>query len=370
MFQRSAIVVALLAAALGVGSKARAQGFPGDLTDQTVAVDELVLPEEPRPSPKPYESPLGRAYFVTDVVGFERDSSSDNAVAALNGTVVLDADDIDFVHQPGVRALVGIRLNNFVAVEASYLGLLDWDESETIRNASPGLAGIPGDLDSPLSNFGIPVSVVGLDFNHQISERVITTFNTAELNLRRRLPMPYCTTQMTGLAGVRYMQIDDEFQFRSRSFLPLFFGAAQAVDVQAENRLIGPQLGGALELHIERRAWLNLEAKGAMLYNEAQQATTYTAGTLVVPAIATTGGGSDGSRIAFAVDLQATLVWKFNPAIVGRVGYQALIMNGLALGSENFAENAPTIPAGDFSGFSDSGDLIFHGPFTGVTFTW
>ena len=44
------------------------------------------------------------------------------------------------------------------------------------------------------------------------------------------------------------------------------------IDVQAQKDLFGVQLGGSLELHVEPRAWLNFEAKGLMLYNDADQA--------------------------------------------------------------------------------------------------
>jgi hypothetical protein len=369
MVQRSAIVVALLAAALGCAATAQAQGFPGDLNDQTVAVDELVWPEEPRPSPKFYESPYGRTYFVADGLAFARDGNDDFPVAGLGGFGVLSPEDIDFAHQPGLRALAGLRVNNFTAIEASWLGFLDWDDSAVVRNATINDVGTPGDLDSPLSGFGNPAQIVGLDYNREIRERIITKLNSYELNLRRRLPMPYCTTQVTGLVGLRYMQIKDEFQFRSQSFLPLFGGVANAVDVRAMNEMFGVQLGGSLELHVERRAWLNFEAKGLMLFNDADQATTYTIGPIGGGGT-TTFGGSNDSQVSFGVELQGTLLWRFHPNIVGRLGYQAIFLEGLALGSENFSLNAPTIPAGDFSGFHQSGDLIFHGPFTGMTFTW
>jgi hypothetical protein len=67
--------------------------------------------------------------------------------------------------------------------------------------------------------------------------------------------------------------------------------------------------------------------------------------------------------------VQVTLEWKFSQAIVGRLGYQAIFVEGLALGSENFNRNA-LAAATDPSQLVKDGNAAIHGPFTGLTITW
>ena len=73
--------------------------------------------------------------------------------------------------------------------------------------------------------------------------------------------------------------------------------------------------------------------------------------------------------MALGADVEGSLVWKFTPAIVARIGYQCIFINGLALASDNFARNAPLIVTGNTEVFRD-GHLAFHGPFAGLTVTW
>ena len=73
-----------------------------------------------------------------------------------------------------------------LAIEASFLGLLQWDESRAVRDSTVNSQGTAGNLFSPLTNFGNPPQV-GLDFNTLASLRIISQFNNGELNLRQRL---------------------------------------------------------------------------------------------------------------------------------------------------------------------------------------
>ena len=73
--------------------------------------------------------------------------------------------------------------------------------------------------------------------------------------------------------------------------------------------------------------------------------------------------------LAVGADVQASVVWKFTPMIVGRVGYQCIFIDGLALGSDNFSRNAPLLSTGHTE-IENTGQLTLHGPFAGLTVTW
>ncbi len=316
-----------------------------------------------------YQSPLETTYFTADTVAFRRDWQAKQTFATLNDptTAVLGTHNLDFVHQPGLRVLAGRRLNDSLAVEASFLGLLQWDELRSVQDSTLNSQGTLGNLFSPLTNFGSPAQL-GLDYNSFVSIHTVSQFNNAELNLRHRLDTPPSGMQVSFICGVRYMNVRERFEYRARSFSPSPVGTANAVDVVTKNGLIGTQIGGLADFQIEPRCWISFEAKAVMLANDAGQQTQYTVGPLVGPGT-TTSGARNQERVTFAGDLTATAVWKFTPAIVGRVGYQGIFIDGLALGSANFLLNAANMTTAP-NELARGGHLAYHGPFAGVTVTW
>jgi len=247
------------------------------------------------------------------------------------------------------------------------LGLYEWDDTRSVRNQSLNAQATAGDLFSPFTGFGNPADV-GFDFNNFVAARTNTQFNNVELNLRQHLYMPYSTVRCDALYGLRYANVQDRFEYRSLSAAPLLDGTAGAVDVEASNAMFGPQLGGAMEFHIERRAWIRFEGKAAGLYNHAGRQTDFAFSPLAGPAAFTTDERSQG-RLAFVGDIEASCIWSFTPSIVGRVGYQAIFIDGVALGSQNFSSSASALGA-DGAEVVRNGNLTFHGPFAGLTVTW
>lgn len=316
----------------------------------------------------PYESPLLTTYFTASVVGFRRDWQTSRTIATLDNTTdaVLRTNDLNFVNQPGLSLLAGRRLTDYFAIEAGFVGLLKWDETRAVQDQTPNSQGTLGNLFSPFTNFGDP-PIVGLDYNDFVSIRTQSDFNTFEINVRQRFDTPPSMMQASGLYGFRYFNIHEQFQYRSTSQSPAG-GTANAVDVETHNGLYGVQVGGTVEFRIEPRAWLNIEAKGIMCYNAASQETQYTVGPLAGQGVTTNSDATNG-RVLLGADVTAQLIWSFKPGIVGRVGYQGIFLDGLALASENFVRNAPFIPTGTTDVYRD-GHLAYHGPFAGLTVTW
>jgi hypothetical protein len=324
--------------------------------------------DEPLIPPTPYQSSLGTIYVASDLVGFARLDPKGTFATANRTTTVLSGDNLDYVHTPGMRTMVGLRLNDYYALETTYLGLFDWDVQNSVRNVQVNLAGTAGNLYSPFTNFGSPPQA-GLDFNNFVSVASETEFDTGELNVRQRVDLPSSGFQAAGLWGLRYIGLSDRFSYRSRSVSPAPSGSVVANDVNAYNRMLGAQFGGAFEMHVERRAWVNLEAKGMVLTNDSSQSSHFAAGPPGAAATTSTVGEQSQRRVSFGADVQATLSWRFSPAIVGRLGYQALFLDGVALGDDNFLKNARNATVSP-SELANDGNMTFHGPFTGVTFTW
>ena len=324
--------------------------------------------DEPLIPPTPYVSPLGTLYFTTDFVGFTHLDPTAAYAKANRTTTVLSGNDFDFANQPGLRLLLGVRLNDYYAVETSYLGLFNWNDIQTVRNLDPNSQGTAGNLFSPFTAFGNPAQV-GLDYNNFVSIASETQLNTGEINFRRRVDLPSSGFQASGIWGFRYISLADRFSYRSQSASPLPGGSAVADDVVASNRMFGTQIGGALEMHVERRAWLNIETKGIMFTNDSSQSSVFSSGPLAGPATTTVGGDRSQQRVTFGADVQAMLSWRFSRAIVGRLGYQAIFLEGVSLGANNFNQNARNATI-DPSELANNGHMTFHGPFTGLTVTW
>jgi hypothetical protein len=316
-----------------------------------------------------YVSPLQQTYVNTDFVAFRRDWQQSQAFATLGSTdhIVLSTSDLQTVYQPGMRVLVGRRLNDWFALEASYLGLFQSNVLRSTRNISENALGTEGNLFSPFSNFGNPPEV-GFDYNDFASIRIQSTMDNAEINLRQRLSTPPCCLQASALFGVRYMAIREQFEYRTDSAEPTPGGTTNYGYVTTRNGLIGAQTGITVEFQVEQRWWLNLEAKFLMMYNGASQETQFNTGPLAGPGTPITGQ-RDGDRVSLGGDVAITGIWRFTPSIIGRLGYQCVFVDGLALASENFTRNVPVMTVGPDQ-LDYEGHLAFHGPFIGLTITW
>jgi len=347
-----------------------------DVVDDGYPVSSLRLPGVdpfglawPCIEPFIFESPLNQTYVSADMLAFRRDWQSSQPFATLDtpNNPVLGTHDLPFVFQPGLKLLVGRRMNDWIALEGVYLGLLNWNETREVRDTTQNSLGTDGNLFSPFSKFGDP-PIVGFDYNNLASISIVSTFHNAEINLRQRLGTPPSCLQASALWGLRYINIQDRFSYRTQSFEPTPGGTATAIDVNTSNNLFGVQVGMAVEFQIERRCWLMFEAKGMLMSNTASQETSYAAGPLAGPDVTVTGSRSQG-RAMLGADLAATLEWKITRGIIARFGYQGIFLDGLALGSNNFLRNLAGISTNP-NELSDDGHLGYQGPFAGVTVTW
>ena len=354
-------------AALASAGSAQAQNPPPSAYAEIVANDVVLPPTPAGDQGTPYVSPLGDLYATLDFVGFARSGPTGSYARSNAYRDVLTGDNFDFGNQPGMRTLLGMRLTEVTAIEGSYLGLLEWGDRQAVKNLDLNGFGVSGRLFSPFTTFGFP-ETAGFDYNSLVTVANETQFNGAEINVRRYFEMPYPAFQVSGIGGFRFISVDDHFTYQSQSFVPTPNGTANFDDVAARNRMFGGQLGGMLELRVERRGWLNLEVKGLMLGNDAEQSTTFTTGPLV-GAATTTAGEASQRIVTLGVDLQGSMAWKFTPSIVARLGYQVIYLDGLAMGADNFMKNAP-YAATNPSLLDKEGQLTVHGPFMGVTATW
>ena len=232
---------------------------------------------------------------------------------------------------------------------------------------------------SPLSNFGTPGNPSGLDpaaeadfapiedrdYNNYAQIRFSSRLNSAEGNLRRRLPVSsgrYYQGEASWLIGVRYMKIEEEFGYYTESPLP-GEGAENQVDVATDNNMIGPQLGAMAQFLVHDRAWIDVEIKGALLFSEARNRTI--ADLWGEEATVTTRGSEDST--AFLGDLSVNLNYQFAPSLTVRAGYNAFWLDGVALASENFNSNVDMLLKGPAQ-VNHDGRVVYHGPSLGIVY--
>ncbi|REK19313.1 MAG: hypothetical protein DWQ37_01600 [Planctomycetota bacterium] len=320
-----------------------------------------------------YRTPLETTYVTVDAVAFRRDWASNQWMATVGDptTIALTTHDLEIVHQPGMRVVVGRWLDECSAVEASFLGLLRWDQRSAVQNEDTNALGTAGDLFSPFTYFGDPAEV-GFDYNYYASIRLVSDFNNAELNLRHRMAMPPSCVSATALVGFRYINIDEQFSYLTESLEPVADGSLDTANVSTSNSLYGFQAGFSISMQFEPRFWIDLEAKFLLMRNGARQRSVYEFGPLAGPVASTITGSRSQGRATLGTDLAITGQWQCTPHIIFRFGYQGIFLDGLALAAENFTRNAPLMPmmVNDPTELDYEGHLAFHGPFGGVTVTW
>jgi hypothetical protein len=323
-----------------------------------------LLPEFPQP----------RLYARLRGLALKRDGDEHVLFARLGEPIpgatltnVLSNNSVELPFEGGGEVLVGWMVVPSYNVEFTYFELNSWDEQAAVRDSTANSAGGHGNMFSPFGDFGLfPINQ--LDYNDFASLRYRSWMNNFELNLRHVLPMPPSRLRASWLFGGRVMRIDDDLAYLTTSDIPALTGTENAIDTVTRNRLLGAQIGGLFEWHVEPAWWVNFEMVGAICHNEIDLDTSYTA---------TSGAGGsttyvhhrDESNTSFVGEIELSFVYERNRHLSAEVGYRAMWITGLAVGVENFQTNADLLTLGP-PALNDSGVLVYHGPHAGVTLRW
>jgi len=318
----------------------------------TIAEAPPLPPDIVAPPPEP------RLYGALEGLALKRDASRDRPFAALddNQHIVLGTGDLDFEFRGGARGTVGYALTPAERLEFSHFAVSSWSEMAAVRDPD-------GNLFSPFTDFGDPVVDPLLDNNTFAAISYLSTLSNIELHLRCPMPMPTRCGAASYLVGMRYTQIAERFAYYSESA-----AAANRVVTRTGNHLVGPQIGALFQIFTDPRWRMDFDMKGAICNNDARQNTWYTR---------TIGGGAaelfEGSRrkdvTSFVGDISLTFVYHVTPTFTTRVGYQAMWVTGLALGSENFESNSSILELGP-ADLVHSGVVVYHGPHIGFSLVW
>src|SRR4029450_8656239 len=116
------------------------------------------------------------------------------------------------------------------------------------------------------------------------------------------------------------------------------------------------------------RAWLDFDLKGGIYNNNAS--LDYSLNSFDNDEDKSFVGAAD--RTAFVGDISLVAHWQMTPWLVFNLGYQAIFVDGVALGLSNIA-NPPFLDGIDnppTTQFDDSGRIVFHGPTIGLMGIW
>ncbi|MGI8978963.1 MAG: BBP7 family outer membrane beta-barrel protein [Pirellulaceae bacterium] len=308
-------------------------------------------------------------YAIADFTPLMYDANGNIELARLGATgpTVLTSTDLEHEFDAGARLTIGRTFGGgCYQVEGSYLGVYSWEDAATaVDSTANGLGGV-GNLSSAFSNFNDP-AVAGLDRNNRITATDYNSFKSAEINLRTWLNVPPGPFDVQLLVGARYMSAFENFGYTAISDRPLALGSQNSATVLTRNDMYGVQIGIDMDFLVSARFYYDFELKGGILHNFASQSTSYTSiNSAGVASDFDTGASQD--RTAFFGDLSLTGNWQMGPNWNLRFGYQAIFINGVALGPQNFQTNNALLQTGPGQ-LDDTGEVIYHGPVLGVMWT-
>jgi hypothetical protein len=229
------------------------------------------------------------------------------------GANVLTTEDLRTEFAPGGKFTVGRRIFDCYRLEGTYIGFHSWEDDRQVVNSTPNALGGTGNLSTYLSGFSNPITA-GLDGANFVSASVRSNFQSGEINLRYWGDMPPGPLDVSLLVGVRYMRIDDQFNFDSQSDLPAGTGTTTALQTNTVNDMWGAQIGIQFDCLVTTRWWLDVDLKGGIFNDHValtNQGTTNGVSTLIT---------DTRDRTVWMGDLSIIGNWQMTPYWTLRIG--------------------------------------------------
>ncbi len=294
-----------------------------------------------------------------------------SGIAPLDGVpnVVLSSDSLTFDDEFGSRVVVQRQLGAGGNIEFNWLGGFNFASHASVSDPTQGLFSV-------LSDYGRspPLGFNETDFANFHSIAYSSAFNSYELMYRRRWQGRNCRLQGSYIAGVRYVQLTEDFDHSTRrpgapNVAPSFFFMDYSVGTN--NSLTGLQIGGDAWLSVIPGLSFGGEAKAGVYGNHSHQNTSIRA-TSIPDGFAETLRSDD---VAFIGELNAMAIYRINYHWTFRAGYDVLFMDGLALAIENFNPGQPfvtnpVLAPSRVPSYNDNGQLLLHGWNVGLEYLW
>ncbi len=286
--------------------------------------------------------------------GCDRVLVVDQDVPVPGQDTLLSTGDLSFRYEPGVRLTLGTQRESCGgwrwcdALEATYLGVFDWNASGSVFGdnnlAASGVLGFIGNNYSGGDEFHA-------DYQAEL--------HSIELNCVKSCCLD-CCRQIDFLCGFRFMTLQEDFALTAVDFQE----GTSAYTVSTENHLFGLQMGGRFRRHLGLWA-AEFRGTAGLFVNDArqrQQIRDYPDDFLLRGP--TRGSGQSAAMLG---ELSVTLTRHLTDRWSLRGGYDALGVGGLALAPDqldfNFDPDAGT-------GLHRSGWVFMHGAHAGLEARW
>ncbi len=280
-----------------------------------------------------------------------------------------DADDLE----PGLMLQANLQVGPGSSIETIYFGLNKWDERATAF-ATPGQA----NLFSLYSNFGTTPFGGFDDTDRSISQSVgfSSKLHNGEVNFRRRWQEPAGYFQGSFLAGIRYIDLDEELAYNTVGVRNDTVNANQLrfadFTTQARNQLVGFQLGTDLWWNLLPGIKIGTELKSGIYGNNSEIATDVFSNSL--GAIRAFNETDADGRTAYVTSFSTQLWYRLSYSWAFKTSFQMLYLDNVALAQENFNAVSPAVAfaaqraANSF--IRNDGEVLFVGYTLGAEYTW
>ena len=251
----------------------------------------------------------------------------------------------EFHYQDGFRATIGWTNDCLDGYEITFTRPSQWERGEFINgvNLQSNLIAAP--------NFN-PVDLSG--FNNAVfhSQRYRSEFYSGEFN-RRWWGWDVFSVKM----GLRYINIDEEFEFRSTNNVAV----SGEFRVESDNHMFGPQLG--IDLNRPIGNWtFQSRFNGAVMVNINDEQTTLTNG----PTQWINNSFND-EGFAWMIETGVSATYHFSQRVSGHIGYEGWFVDGVVIAAQQQL-NPIDLNMGLRS--DARGDIFYHGASAGFELIW
>ena len=277
--------------------------------------------------------------------------------AGVLGPSVLSTEDLAFEDAAGFRFGAAYQIAPGTSLEFSYFGTFNYASSAGVFDPTDNLFSV-------FSDFGVNpfLGFQETDASFFQSIDYSSTFDSFEMNYRRRWVGPYCRYQGSWLAGVRHFILDEDFIYETESDT----GELDYLTT-TYNAITGFQVGGDFWACLVPGIMVGAEAKLGIYGNRARQDTVINATTILFPPLREE---AERDLATFIGEAGFMGIYRLGPKATIRAGYQFLLVDGVALASENFNTAPPFVAGARQIVLDETGEVYYHGATVGLEYMW
>ncbi len=278
------------------------------------------------------------------------------------GPPILDPETLFDDYEAGWQIAARLDLGALSVLEGTYMGVYDFGFSGQVRSVDVAPGGLDDFLFSAFSNYGDPAAIQGLDNGSVYTLEYEGDLQSTELSYRRYWLGHSSRISGTYLLGFRYLRMTEELNFHAVTDAQTLNPITGSLGWDAENDLLGFQLGGDAWVCLLQGLRLGAESK-AGIYNNRYRFKH--AVDIVDPGVENIDFSMKDDQVAFAGEASVDLVADILPSFSIRGGYRILYLNSLVTVGNNI--NPADISSTDVL---TQADALYHGFHGSIEYIW